>query len=329
MKIGILSFAHLHAEAYIQNLRAVPGVDLIGLADEDPVRGERFARQFGANFFPTYEALLAARPDGVLVCSENSKHRPLVELAAAAGVNVLCEKPLATSVADAQAVIAACERSGVSLMTAFPMRFSVPLMEVKARLDAGELGEVMAWKGSNQGELPKKHRNWFVDKDLAGGGALTDHIVHLVDVMRWYLNSEVVEVYAVANRIFHAEEVDVETGGMVMLTFQNGVFASIDCSWSRPPYWPSWGGLSFELITDRGAVLVDAFRQNLTVYSHAVQRPTWAYWGSDANQAMVNEFIAALREQRQPKVTGLDGLRAVEVVAAAYRSVETGQPVLL
>ena len=329
MKIGILSFAHLHAEAYIQNLRAVPGVDLIGLADEDPVRGERFARQFGANFFPTYEALLAARPDGVLVCSENSKHRPLVELAAAAGVNVLCEKPLATSVADAQAVIAACERSGVSLMTAFPMRFSVPLMEVKARLDAGELGEVMAWKGSNQGELPKKHRNWFVDKDLAGGGALTDHIVHLVDVMRWYLNSEVVEVYAVANRIFHAEEVDVETGGMVMLTFQNGVFASIDCSWSRPPYWPSWGGLSFELITDRGAVLVDAFLQNLTVYSHAVQRPTWAYWGSDANQAMVNEFIAALREQRQPKVTGLDGLRAVEVVAAAYRSVETGQPVLL
>ena len=83
------------------------------------------------------------------------------------------------------------------------------------------------------------------------------------------------------------------------------------------------------MITDRGAVLVDAFRQNLTVYSHAVQRPTWAYWGSDANQAMVNEFIAALREQRQPKVTGLDGLRAVEVVAAAYRSVETGQPVLL
>lgn len=329
MKIGIMSFAHLHAEGYINNLRNAPGVEMIGIADEDLERGERFARQFNAHLFRSYEEMLSTRPDGVLICSENSKHRPLAEMAAAAGVNVLCEKPLATTVEDSRAILSACERAGVVLMTAFPMRFSTPLEEVKQRLDAGDLGSVLCFNASNQGELPKKHRDWFVDPLLAGGGAIMDHTVHLVDIMRWYLGSEITEVYAQHNQIFHAGEVEVETGGMVMVTFQNEVFASIDCSWSRPSYWPAWGGLSFEMVTSRGAVLVDAFKQNLTIFSHSIQRPAWAFWGSDANQAMVDEFVAAIREKRPAKVTGVDGLRAVEVALAAYRSAESGQPVKL
>jgi predicted dehydrogenase len=134
-------------------------------------------------------------------------------------------------------------------------------------------------------------------------------------------------VYASSNRIFHADEVEVETGGIELLTFRNGVFASIDCSWSRPPYWPTWGGLAFEMVSERGAVLVDGFKQNLTVYSHSMQRPTWQFWGSDMNQAMIAEFIEAIRRGREARVTGVDGLRAVEVTLAAYQSAQSGQPV--
>jgi predicted dehydrogenase len=327
MKIGIMSFAHHHGEAYIANLRAIPGLEVSGVADEDPARGQRFAQAHGAPFYQTYEALLESKPDGVIICSENSKHLPLVEMAAASKVNVLCEKPIATNVPDAKAVVDVCARAGVLLMAAFPMRFSAPLMEVKARLDAGELGQVFCFNATNQGELPTKHRAWFVDPTLAGGGAIMDHTVHLVDIMRWYLGSEVVEVYAQMNKIFHASEVEVETGGLEMITFQNGVFATIDTSWSRPPYWPTWGGLTFEMVTERGAVIVDGFKQNITVYSHANQRPTWQYWGSDMNQAMISEFISAIRDEREPSVTGVDGLRAVEVVMAAYDSARAGQPV--
>ncbi len=329
MKIGILSFAHLHAEAYIHNLRAIPGVEMIGLADEDSARGQRFAQQFNARLFDSYDALLAARPDAVLICSENSQHRALVEMAAAAKVHVLSEKPLATRLADAKAMIEACQHAGVKLMTAFPMRFSTPLLEVKARLDSGDLGRVYCFNATNQGELPKHHRAWFVDQELAGGGAVMDHTVHLADILRWYLQSEVVEVYAQTNHIFYASDVDVETGGLLMLTFANGVFATLDCSWSKPPYYPTWGGLTLELVTDRGAVRVDAFKQNLTVYSHRVRRPAWAHWGSNANQAMINEFVAALREDRPPRVTGEDGYRALEVALAAYESAKSGQPVRL
>lgn len=329
VKLGILSFAHLHAEAYIQNIRAIPGVEFIGLADENAERGRRFAHQFEARLLPDYEALLAEQPDGVLICSENNQHRPLAELAARAGVHVLSEKPLATTLDDARAIIAACRSAGVMLMTAFPMRFSAPLREVKATLDAGALGQIYGFNTTNQGQMPIAHRRWFVDKELAGGGALMDHTVHLADILRWFLNAEVAEVYAVHNHILHKDTVDVETGGLLMLTFADGTFASIDASWSKPLNYPTWGGLKMELISARGLTVVDAFSQNLDIYRQSDGAHRWAYWGSDANQAMIEEFVAAIREGRPPAVTGEDGLRALEVALAAYRSAETGAPVKL
>ncbi|MGA2547915.1 MAG: Gfo/Idh/MocA family oxidoreductase [Rectinemataceae bacterium] len=329
MKIGILSLAHHHAEAYVRNLLASPGVELLGIADEDRGRGERVARETGARLFPSSAALLAQRPAGAIVASENSRHRALVEAAAAAGAHILCEKPLATNVGDAEAMLRACKKAGVRLMTAFPMRYSPPLLEVKARLDSGELGQPRCVTASNQGQLPRKHREWFVDPELAGGGALSDHVVHVADTLRWYLGREVLEVYAQSNRIFHREDVKVETGGMVVLGFEGGVFASIDCSWSRPEAWPTWGGLSFELVTDRGVVRVDGFSQNLELCSDIRDGISLLPWGSDANQAMIDEFAASIREGREARTTGEDGLAAVRIVRAAYESASSGQSVRL
>lgn len=328
MKIGLMSLAHLHVSSYAPLLLAMPGVELIGLADDDAARAEEFAGRHGLRRFESYEALLAAGPDAVVVCSENSRHRSLVELAAAAGAHVLCEKPLATTLEDARAMVEACRAAGVTLMTAFPMRFSTPLREVKARLDAGDLGRVLCVNGTNQGELPKRHRAWFVDAALAGGGAVMDHTVHLTDILRWYLGREVVQVYAQTNRILYASEAEVETGGLLMLTFEGGAFATIDCSWSRPPDYPSWGGLALELVTEWGAVQVDAFRQMLSRYSGG-RGLAWEYWGSDADQAMLAGFVEAVSAGAPPPVSGEDGYRALEVVVAAYESARSGRPVRL
>ena len=176
--------------------------------------------------------------------------------------------------------------------------------------------------------MPKRYRTWFVDKELAGGGSVFDHTVHLADILRWYLGSEVVEVYAQTNRIIHRDEVEVETGGLLMLTFADGTFASIDCSWSRPLNYPTWGGLTFDLICENGVVKVDAFSQNLVSYSNS-QAASWIPWGSDSDQAMIAEFLSAIGGKRAPQVTGYDGYKALEVALAAYRSAELGQPVTL
>src|SRR4030095_6952107 len=119
IKIGILSFAHHHGEAYISNLRRMEGVELLGVADDDPARGQIIANQNEAHLFPSYEALLDAKPDGVVICTENNHHRPLVEMAASRGIHILCEKPIETTLQDARAIVKACDKAGVLLMTAF------------------------------------------------------------------------------------------------------------------------------------------------------------------------------------------------------------------
>jgi len=331
MRLGILSVAHLHADSYIANLRAMPGVEVVGIADEDATRRAQFAAAHNVPAFESYAALLAEKPDGVIICSENANHAPLTQMAAEAGVHVLSEKPLATTLEDAQAMLEVCERNGVKLMTAFPMRFSAPIIEVKKLMQSGSLGHILGCNTTNQGECPKHHRAWFVDKHLAGGGAVMDHTVHLADILRWYLGCEVVEVYAETSSILYANEVekDVETGGLIMLTFENGTFVSIDCSWSKPPYYPTWGGLALDIVGENGLVTVNAFKQVMTVYNHALRRPVYAYWGSDANQAMIAEFVAAIAQDRAPAVTGYDGYKAVEVALAAYRSAQLGEPVRL
>src|SRR4051812_22782105 len=142
MRIGIMSFAHLHAEAYINNLRAIPDVELVGFSDTNAERGQHFANQFNARWFPTHEALLAEQLDGAVVCSENANHRLLVEMAAKAGAHVLCEKPIEITLADAEAMRDVCAASHVNFMTAFPSRFTPSAQAVKAMLVRGDLGNI-------------------------------------------------------------------------------------------------------------------------------------------------------------------------------------------
>ena len=326
IRLGLMSVAHVHADAYLGILAAMPGVELVGLWHEETERGRAVAQTHATTAFPT-EAALLEMVDGVVIASVNSDHRRLAELAASARVHVLCEKPLATTVDDARAIIAACAAAGIRLMSAFPMRSSPVIRTLEASIRDGTLGEIVGVEGVNTGEMPDVRRAWFVDPILAGGGAVMDHVVHLADLYRWLLASEVVEVYAVANRILHERFDGVETGGLVSLRFANGVVGTIDCSWSKPRSYPTWGGLSIEIVGTKGAVTADAFGQHLVLYGSGATGISWPFWGSDANADMLAEFVAAIREDREPAVTGVDGLRAVGIVEAAYGSIAAGDPV--
>ena len=328
VRIGVLSLEHVHAGTYVPLLAAMPGVELAGIWDADPARAEAAAAGAGTRAMASVAELLAG-VDGVVIAAPNAEHRQLTEQAAAAGVDVLCEKPLATTVDDARAMVAACERAGVRLMTAFPSRWNPGLRSLHSTVRAGGLGELICLEGVNTGTMPDVHAAWFVDPARSGGGAVTDHVVHLADLYRWILGSEVVEVYAVANRILQEHFERVETGGLVSLRFANGAFATIDCSWSKPRSYPAWGGLSIDAIGTGGAIRVDAFRQRLALYGTREAGISWPSWGPDADHGMLQEFIAVVRDRRAPAVTGVDGLRAVEIVDAAYRSIVAGEPVSL
>ena len=330
MRVGILSFAHVHADAYASLLPAFEDVEVIGFSDTDPIRGRQATDAYGLRWFERHEDLVAAGPDALVICSENANHRDHVELAAAAGCHVLCEKPIASTLADAEAMKRAVDRAGVTFMTAFPMRFELSTIALKAMIDRGDLGRVRAINGINHAEIPRRHRAWFADPELAGGGAVMDHTVHLLDLYRWLLGGEARTVYAEVGNPFHPD-VEVDTAGLITVGFEDGVFATIDCSWSRPEaVYPSWGHVKMELFGERGATEVDVFAQHLDLYS-ASESPqaSWLGWGANSDLAMIEAFLACVRDGGEPPVTWNDGYQALRVALAAYESAERSAPVVL
>jgi predicted dehydrogenase len=180
--VALLGVAHVHAEGYAAWLTRQPDVDVLGFVEDDPVLAAGFAASTGLRRLPLQE-LPERNPRGVVVCSETVHHRAYVDAAAQAGAHVLCEKPIATTVADAQAMLDACTRAGVAFHTAFPVRYSPAAQTLRAQLRAGELGAVLAYSGVNHSVAPDHERAWFSDPALSGGGAGMDHIIHLADLL--------------------------------------------------------------------------------------------------------------------------------------------------
>ncbi len=98
-------------------------------------------------------------------------------------------------------------------------------------------------------------------------------------------------------------------------------------SWSRPGNFPTWGDVTMELIGEKGVVTVDGFKQKLNVYDEDAVKAEWAYWGDNPDLALIRDFVSAVDERREPTITGYDGLKAVEVTEAAYRSAASGRAV--
>lgn len=324
MKIGIISFAHMHAYSYAQALKRIEGVELAGIADDDNQRGEKFASEFGANYYSDYRTLFEQDLQGVIVTSENVKHKEHVLAAAAAGKHVLCEKPIAISVQDAKDMIEACTRNGVMLQTAFPVRFNTSVIRAKQIVDSGSLGRILAMRGTNRGTNPG---GWFIDRSMSGGGAVIDHTVHVADIMRWFTGAEAVDVYAEIDNLI--SETPIDDSGILTITFNNGIFATLDCSWNRNRTYPTWGDVTLEIIGTDGTLSFDAFNQKINVYSDE-RGFTYDYWGDDMDTGLVTDFVNGIREGRTvASVTGEDGMRAVEIALGAYASASRREPVKL
>jgi predicted dehydrogenase len=325
-KIGIFSFAHLHATSYAACLRQITGVELVGIYDDDPARGREMAARFDAGFFDNTQVLLDKGLDGVIICSENSKHRAMVEAAAGQVMAILCEKPIATTIVDAQAIIDICTAKGTQLQIAYPVRFSQPVKHLKQTLDSGTLGKLYSAKCTNHGSMPGR---WFVNQELAGGGAVIDHTVHVIDLLRWFWNSEVTEVYAeVGNELLHPG-LGIDDAGLLSFTLANGMYGTLDTSWSRPSSYTTWGDVKIEVLGENGLIQVDAFSQALSVSSDAVGKTRAVGWGSNPDLGLVKAFIDMIREGREPESSGYDGLKSLQVALAAYESARTGAPVAI
>ncbi len=331
-RIGILGTAHTgHAWAYAQALAELPDATFVGVHDAEPEHARWILQDFGARFLADADELLEAA-EAVVVCSANADHRAHVELAAEHGRHVLCEKPLATTLEDAKAMVAACERAGVQLHVAFVSRFLPMVARARTAVREGRLGELVGLVGGNRGRppLPPAYPAWITDPVAAGGGALIDHSVHVTDAMRHVSGLEVAQVSAEAGALLW--DCAVDDLAVVSLRFDNGAVGTVDPSWSVPADHPWDYDFYLRLLGTEGSLDITDGAESLRVLSTREATPRGlrhASFAEDADRTMLQAFLDSVRSGsvQQPCATGEDGLRSLEVALAGYRSVELGEVV--
>jgi 1,5-anhydro-D-fructose reductase (1,5-anhydro-D-mannitol-forming) len=212
---------------------------LAALYDPDKLSRHRAKQLFGAPCYDQLDAFLAAPGlQAVYVAAPNDAHRMLVEAAAAAGLPVLCEKPMATTLADAEAMVAACQQAGVRYATAFDQRFHAAHITLAGLIGEGRLGMVTAIRIVYACWLPPNWAgdNWRIDKRRAGGGALFDLAPHGLDLAAYLLGERLVEVAALGQaRVHHYE---VEDGALLMARARSGALVQLHVAYNCPETLP-------------------------------------------------------------------------------------------
>ena len=260
---GIAGCGWVARDHALPGLLAAPGARVVALHDRDPAAMHRMPVEADRS---TDLAAFLATPglDAVYVASPNHAHRPLVEAAAAAGKAVLCEKPLAADVPDAEAVVTACAAAGVLLGTAYDQRFHPAHLRLRELVR--ELGTVTAvrivyccWLPPDWSPDGHPHDNWRVDPARAGGGAAIDLAPHGLDLVGVLLGEDVGQLHALLQRRVHDYPPGVDDGALLTGRTPSGVLVSLHVAYNTPDELPR---RRLEVVGTRGsAVAVDTMGQ--------------------------------------------------------------------
>jgi len=322
IRVALVSFAHMHAWSYARALREMERegrVIMAGVYDDD---GERLSKVVEAlkprKVYRSLEEIVNDPVDAAVVTSENAKHASMALPLLRSGKHVLVEKPITTTLRDGNAMVEEARRAGVKLQVAFTMRYHDAVLEVKNRLK--EVGELRAITCTNHGRCPF---SWFVEPSLSGGGAIMDHVVHVADLTRWFTGEEFSEVNCFVGKGIY--DLKVEDNALLLAKLQDGTPVSIDCSWSRPRNWPQWGDVFMRIVGSKGVITLNAFNQNIWLADEKGFR--FSSFGPDSDRNMIEDFVRVVEEGGEPRARGEDGVQALRLVLAAYRSWREGRVV--
>jgi len=329
--VGLVGCGFWANEMHIPAFLKIAGVKVAGVASRSSESAEHTAKRFGLDFWTTDYRELIMRPDVDLVdiLTPNHLHAPIAAEAAAHGKHVVCIKPLATTLNDADAMLSAADRAGTKVYYAENVPFIPSLVRAREIVREGGIGDVIRVKACEG--IGGPHSAWFFDHDAAGGGAIIDMAVHGIAFCRWMAESEVRTVYAEAGSFVHFGRTGDEDTAVLTMRFENGVIGQSEDSWSLAGAMDS----RFEVFGTRGRIVVDNLhRQPIQVQSevgYSAGEKGWSFplpLSADINDgqlAMLEHFVRCAVEGEPCRSTGADGRRILAAVAAAYRSIRSGR----
>ncbi len=300
----------------------------VTLWSPDPGRARAAAQSLGISAAPDLESLLAD-VDVVDVCTPTDSHRPMVLAAAAAGRHVVCEKPLALTVADARAMVEACEAAGVRLLVAHVLRYVAEYALAKAVVDRGDIGDPAVLRLKRAAFRPRKPAgHWLFDPARSGGMAF-DLLIHDIDFARW-VAGEVTRVYAWSAGIERPER--PLDHAFLTLSHESGAISQLTGSWA---YGEPTFRTALEIAGSHGLIAYDSERSQPTLsFLHARQDSGQGAVGiarsvsrEDPFRDQLRDFLGAIVDGHAPRVTAQDALAAVRIGVAANESARTGRAV--
>ncbi len=328
MRVGIVGTGAMggtHAAGWAQTPATIAGY-----VTKDLPSAEGLVRRFGGRIYPDLAALLAD-VDVVDICAPTHRHHEIALAAAADGKDILCEKPLARTLPQAQEIIAACRKAGVKLMVAHVVRFFPEYAQAQVQVNGGEIGRPAVIRLRRGAFQPKKAEdNWFLDFEKSGG-VMLDMMIHDFDYARW-IAGDVERVFAKRVGASHpGAKVD---HALAILKHREGAISHVEGSWAYPP--PLFR-TQLEIAGSNGWIRFDSGETaSISLHLHRtedeeipdVPLPS-SPLAEDPYTTEIKVFYDCLVNDKPIPVTGEDGLAALRIALAAVQSAETGQAVVI
>lgn len=340
IRVGIIGCGSIanqrHAPEYANN----PHVTLTHVYDPNPDRAKRLAERFGGQVAASWEEIVDhPEVDAISDCSTNEMHQIITTRALRAGKHVLCEKPIATTLEGAKSIVAAAAEAGTVLMIDHNQRLVAAHQLARKIVEDGELGKILSFKttfghkGPEYWSINASNSTWFFKKSRSALGVAGDLGIHKVDLLRYLLNEDIIEVSAFAGALDKKDEngqpIEVCDNMVCLLRTQSGAIGTAAFSWS---YYGDEDN-STVLYGEKGVLKIfadpDAALQLMTSAGEQRSYNVGAIQTNDnqTSSGVIDAFVEAIRMKKRPPVTGEDGVRALEIIQAAIRSAETGKTV--
>ena len=346
--VGYGKVAHTHAEA----LAAIPESRFVAVCGRDAAKTRAFADRYGVEPFTSVEEMVATGVEAVVVATPHPAHAAVTVPALRAGAHAIVEKPLASSLADADAMIAAARESGRTLAMISQRRLCAPALRIREAIDAGKLGRpvlgtvtLLGWRSEEYYRSDPWRGSWAGE----GGGVLVNQAPHQIDILQWYMG-EVEELYGAWANLNHPF-VEVEDTSVAVLRFRGGALGNILASNSQNPgiFGKVWvhgsNGATVGVKTDGGSMFIAGMTSAAEppindVWTVPGEEEKLARWRTEDeaffatidatkhyHQLQIRDFLQSILAGRPPMVTGEEGRKTVEIFTAIYRSQRDGRPV--
>lgn len=334
MNFAIIGCGHI-AKKHAGAISRVPGAKLTAVCDTVPERMKDYVSNYHAKAYTELRDLLADTGiDIVNVCTPSGTHASIALAAAQAKKHIILEKPMALTHEDAVRIIEVCRENNVKLAVVHPNRFRPAMVELRKLMDQGMFGKISHANATvrwNRNQAYYDQAPWRGTKAM-DGGVLMNQAIHNLDLLLWFMG-EVKEVYGMAaTRLRQIEAEDVAVG---VVRFSSGALGVIEAATT---IYPRNLEESLSIFGEYGSIKIGG--TTATIIEHLelealseeeiqaiVDRVNRDPYGKAGHQWIIEDMIEAIEEDREPAINGEEGIKALDLVLALYRSAETGQPV--